>query len=37
MKIGSVTGIKGGTEHLDVMREDEVHIASQRKDIIVSS
>jgi hypothetical protein len=37
MKIGSFAKFKTGSEHLGVMGEDEVHIASQAKDIIISS
>ena len=35
MKIGSVARI-GGKEHLGGVGEDEVHIASQANDIIIS-
>jgi hypothetical protein len=34
MKIGSVARM-GGKEHLGVVGEDEVHIASQANDIII--
>ena len=36
MKIGSVTRIKVGNEHMGLMGEDEIHIANQAKDIISS-
>jgi hypothetical protein len=36
MKIESLTKVKVGSEHMGVMGEDEVHIATQAKDIISS-